>query len=232
MEEQQENVAVEVETPAEKMIPQSEVNSLVGSAKAQAAERARRAAEEEYKQKLQQQQQALSSQQETAAQSQQVDQEALYQQVTERLNSELQQRQLEEQMAGIATSFQQQMSDAANNYEDFGEVTKDFNPAEMPSLVYLMSVAGVSNIGDVVYELQKNPSKLAEMLTLVDKAPSTAKSQLQRLSNSISENRKAQQDAANQSTDAPLSRLQPSRVSGRGGEMSIKDYRSQSFLKG
>lgn len=236
-EEAQVDVAEMAETqeraPEEKLVPQSEVNALVGAAKAQAAEKARRAAQAEMERLMQQQSApAMFAQAQQAAPAQAADTEAQYQQIVERLNQEIQRQKLEDEMAAIANNFQAQFSDAAKNYEDYSDVTKDFDPSQMPELVYMLGTSGIPNMGDVVYELNKNPSKMAEVMVLIRENPSLAKRQISRLSASIAENRQALDQAQGTQTDAPLSRLQPSRVSGRGGEQSIRDLRSNPLLRG
>jgi hypothetical protein len=239
MEENQE-VAVEEASqevqqaePAEKMLTQSQVNAIVQREKQQTAARVKQQIEQEFQQKMEQQQQqeAEAQQQQAQGESKEVNADVLYQQVQERFNQEMQQKQMEDQIAQVANTYLQKMNSGKESYEDFESITADFDPTAFPQLVYL--IAGIDNAADVVYELSKNPSKLVTLDNLALKSPKHAQAELNRLSQSISANRVAQNEAGDQQVDAPLDRMQPSRVSsGNGGKMSINDLRSQPWLRG
>jgi hypothetical protein len=242
MEENQEAVAEvveqavapveQVEQPPEKMLTQTQVNMIVQREKQQAAERARRQTEQEFQQRMeqQQQQQAEAEQQQQQGQSKQADADALYQQVQERFNQEMMQKQAEAEIAQVAQTYLQKMNAGKESYEDFEQITADFDPTAFPQLVYL--IAGIDNASDVVYELSKNPSKLVTLDNLALKSPKHAQAELNRLSQSIRDNRVAQAEAGDQQVNAPLDRLQPSRVSSGSGKMSINDLRNQDWLRG
>jgi len=93
-------------------------------------------------------------------------------------------------------------------------------------------LSGIENAGDVLYDLAKNPSKLAQIDYMAQRSPKMAQSQLQSLSKSIADNKQAQVDAKGQNIAEPLDRLQPSRVAGSNGKMSVRDLRSQPWLRG
>lgn len=165
------------------------------------------------------------------------DTNAIYQKVQERFNQEMQkvqQAQQEEQlkahMKTVADNYLNKINTGKTAYQDFDEVTKDFNPTSFPEITYLL--AGMDNAADVLYDLSKNPLKLAGIDRLAEKNPKQAQTELLKLSQSIMNNNQAKSDAGNQSTSAPLDRLAPSRVSGSNGKMSIKDLRNQSWLRG
>lgn len=216
---------VQTDVANEKMLPQSQVNKIVQREKEQAALRARREAEEEYQRRLEELNASRQSQtQRNNTVSREVDADAIYQQVQEKFNQEMQQRQLEQEMSRVAQSYLSKMSQGRELYEDFEDVTRDFNPAEFPQLVYL--VAGIDNAADVIYELAKNPSKLVTLDNLAQRSPKYAHAELLKLSRSIAENRQAAAEADAQTTPAPLDRLQPSRVSGSNGKKTISDLRA------
>ena len=224
----------------EKLLSQSEVNTIVGREKQQAADKARREAEQQYLVQLQELQkqkelQTMNQQHETqmqsnATQSREVDADQIYQQVQERFNQEMQQKQLETEMSNVANNYLTKMGEGKGRYEDFEDVTKDFDPTAFPTLIYL--VAGMDNAADVIYELAKNPSKLVTIDTLSQRAPKQAQAELLKLSASIADNQKSASDANNQGVNEPLQRMQPSRLSGSNGDMSIRDLRSQPWLRG
>jgi len=215
-------------TPAqeqgEKMLSQSEVNSLVGRTRAEAAERARKQAEAEFNKRL-----AEIEKSAYPGQAKEIDQDVLYQQIQERFNQEMQQRALENEMRQIADTYTTKMSQGAERYQDFSDVMKDFDPSAFPQLVYL--VASMDNASDIMYELSKNGTKLANIDYLSKVSPNQAKKELLKMGESITANRAAMQEAQNQGTQAPLDRMQPSRISGSNEKMSIRDYRNQPWLK-
>jgi len=221
---------VAVEQPAEKMLSQSEVNKIVARQKQQAAEKARRKAEQEFQGMMEQQNAQPTLEQQPNVAEPHVDPDALYQQIQERFNSEMQQRQLEQEMSTVADNYLSKMAGGKEIYDDFDEVTGNFEPAAFPQLVYLVS--GIDNAADVVYELANNPSKLVTIDTLAQRSPKAAQAELQKLSRSISENRAAQSDQANSFAPAPLDRVNPSRNTGNNAKMGISDLRNQPWLRG
>jgi len=216
---------------AEKMLPQSDVDKLVIREKYKAAQEAKREAEAEYQRQLEAiQQQGMQQQQRNADVPRQVDADALYQQVQERFNKEMQERQLQQEMSTIANNYLAKMKLGRDAYTDFDDITKDFDPTAFPQLTYLVS--GIENAGDIVYELAKNPSKLVTLDTLAQRAPKQAQAELLKLSRSISENQIAQKEAGSNLVSAPLDQLQPTRIAGSNGKKTIRDLRSEDFLRG
>jgi hypothetical protein len=200
------NVVEEVaqESPAqeaqpEKTLTQSEVNKLIGRAKAESAEKARRQLEQQYQLQLEQIETKQPQRNETESRE-------------------------------IANQYVSKMDLAKGEYEDFSEVTQDFDATAFPQLVYL--VAGIEHGGHVMYELAKNPLKLEALDSLARKSPKIAQRELQKLAASIATNRAAQQDASQQGTNAPLDRLTPGNVTGSNGKSTIKDLKSASWLRG
>ncbi len=221
---------------SEKMLSQSEVNALIAREKQGAAARARQEVEREYQQRAeqsqmqQQQMQGQQGQQQMAQGPSQAEADSLYQQVQERFNREMQERQFQQEMTNVANAYHSKMDYSRKSYNDFDEITKDFDPTAFPQLVYLVS--GMENAGDIIYDLSKNPSKLATLDALAQRSPRMAQAELGRLSQSISLNSNARQEAEQNPTQAPLSPLQPSRVAGSNGQMTVQDLRSQPWLKG
>lgn len=217
--------------PSEKMVPQSKVNELIAAKMAVASQRAREEAEREYQRKIEElnaTRQAQAERNETV--SRDVDADAIYQQVQEKFNAEMQQRQIESQMSQVAQNYIARVNDSRGRYEDFDAVTAEFDPTAFPQLVYLVS--GLENAGDIVYELAKNPSKLVTLDALAQRAPRQAQAELVKLSRSIADNQQALQAAQGQATNAPLDRLQASRVNASGSPKSVADFRSQPWLRG
>lgn len=223
----------------EEMLPKSYVNKIVMQEKAKAAEAALRKAEERHQQELAEMKamQAQKQEQRNEQVPKQVDANAIYQQVQESFNQEWQRRekehqeeQMQNEMRRIANQYQSKIDTGKTAYKDFDEVTKDFDPAAFPQLTFL--IAGIDNAADVLYDLAKNPSKLATLDRLAEKNPRMAQNELLKLSASINVNKEAQANADSQKTAAPLNRLQASRVSGSNGKMGISDLRNLPWLQG
>lgn len=218
---------------AEKLFTRDELAQIV------AAQRKNAAREVEERLRKDQETQAIQAgqQQRNAEVPRDIDANAIYQQVQERFNEDMRKRQEEQHLENLKAEFQRaansyntKIASGKSQYSDFDEITKDFDPAAFPQLIYLVS--GMDNAADIIYELSKNPLKLTGLDRLAEKNPRQAQSELAKLAQSISVNKQAQSDAESQVTDAPLDRLQPSIVSGSNGKQSIRDLRAQPHLRG
>lgn len=215
----------------EKLFTRDQLAKIVNAESTKAAAQAKREAEEKYQRDME----ALNAtrvqqEQRNAEVPREVDANAIYQQVQERFNKEMQEQQMRAQMTQVANNYLQKVAQGKAAYEDFDEVTKDFDPTAFPQLTFLLS--GIENAGDVLYDLAKNPLKLAGLDRLAEKNPRQAQNELLKLSKSINDNKQAQAEAQTQNVAEPLDRLQPSRVSGSNGKMGIRDLRNQPWLKG
>jgi multidrug efflux pump subunit AcrA (membrane-fusion protein) len=227
--ENQEVLAQEVTAqPQQASLTQDQVNRIVAREKQAAAEKARREAEAKYQADLE----ALRMQQQerNSHVSREADANEIYQQVQERFNREMQERQLKDQMSMVANNYLYRIEEGKKNYQDFSEVTKDFDPVAFPQITFLLS--GMENAGDVLYDLSKNPTKLAAIDQLAQRSQKLAQSELLKLSKSISDNKQSLAEAQAQLTPDPLDRISPSRVAGSNGKMTIKDLRNQPWLRG
>jgi len=221
---------------AEKLFTRDELAKIVAHQSSQAAENAKREAEAKYQRDLESAIQA-KQQQRNAEIPRDVDTDAIYQRIQERFNQDMREQhekhQLEAhraEMTRAADSYHSKIAQGKTAYQDFDEVTKDFDPAAFPQLMYL--VAGMENAADIVYDLSNNPLKLAGLDRLAEKNPRQAQAALVSLAQSISTNKQAHSDAQSQNIAEPLDRLQPSRVSGSNGKMSVKDLQNQPWLRG
>lgn len=228
MDENQELNTVE-NVPVEPMVPQSHVNKLLAREAEKSASKARQDAEANYQRQLE----ALQAKQEqrNAEVPREYDANAIYQQVQEKFNEEMLRKQHEAHVSQVADSYLSKMQQGHSTYgDDFKTAMQDFDPAAFPQLVYLVS--GMDNAADIMYDIAKNPMKLASLDALAIKNPRLAHAELTKLSGSIATNKQATQDAGNQETAAPLDRLQPSRTTQGNGKMSISDLRNQPWLRG
>lgn len=243
-------VSPEIQQPvggAEKMLSQSEVNALIARTKQAAAAKARQEVEREYQQRMEQQNQ-MSAPQGNGVQPgmlqapTQAQADTTYQQLLERMNADMESKtqdivnqqlhamQVENHAKNLLNIHKASMDESRKNYEDFDDVVSKFNPEGFSNLVY--TVAQMPNSGDIIYELVKDPDKLASVDRLLERSPQLAHAQLAKLSQSISANRAAVDQASQYHVSEPLSPLQPSRVSGSNGKMTVTDLRSQPYLRG
>jgi hypothetical protein len=231
--------------PPEKMLPASQVNELIKKAKRKGEQKMQDqldAANQQIQQLQAQQgqQQAPSQPQQAPQQAQQgqapgVDAQQIQQQVMQLMQQQQQeseqkrhQEQIEQEVNQVAQQYFGKMAQGKDLFDDFEAMTADFNPSEFPQLVFLANQ--MDNTPAIIYELRKNPGKLADLAVLVEKSPTMARSELTKLSESIKRNDEAKRGV--QEAQDPLSRLKPSPTGTDNGTKSVRDYKQASFLKG
>ena len=237
-----------VETPPpEKMLPASQVNALIQKAKRKGEQKMQEqldAAKQQIEQlQAQQAQQPLQntaqngSVQPPQQQGQQpgIDAQQIQQQVMQLLQQKQQedeakrhQEQIEQEVNQVAQQYFGKMAQGKDMFDDFEAMTADFNPAEFPQLVFLANQ--MDNTPAIIYELRKNPGKLADLSVLVEKSPSMARSELAKLSESIKRNDEAKRTL--QEAQDPLNRLKPSPMGADNGTKTVRDFKGASFLRG
>jgi len=227
--------------PPEKMLPASRVNQLVQQAKRDGARKMQEqldAAQQQIQALQGQQQQAPMQQQQTQPMQQQQPQgmspeqlQQVMQMVQQKQQEEAErahQAQLEKEVNEVAQNYFGKIAQGKEAFEDFDAVTADFDPAAFPQLVYLATQS--DNTAAIIYELQKNPGKLAQLAFMVEKSPAKARSMMAQLSESISINNEAKRNL--QDTPDPLNRLKPSTVGTDRGTKSVRDYKASPLLRG
>ncbi len=240
----EEEVSRDAETPPpEKMLPASRVNQLVQQAKRDGARKMQEqldAAQQQIAQlqgqqgQPQAQQMQPEPQQAPQGQAQGMDPQVM-QQVMQMMQQKQQedeqkrhQEQLEQEVNQVAQQYFGKMAQGKDLFEDFEAMTADFNPAEFPQLVFMANQ--MDNTPAIIYELRKNPGKLADLAVLVEKSPNMARSELNKLSESIKRNDDAKRTL--QEAQDPLNRLKPSPVGTDNGTKSVRDFKEASYLKG
>lgn len=225
------------ESPPEKMLTASQVNELVKRAKRKGEQKMQEQldatrAELDLLKAQQGQQQEPQQQQQQAPQG--IDPAELQRLVAEQIRQQQEEAQrkaheaqLHEEVNQVAQQYFGKMDQGRSLYDDFEAITADFNPAEFPQLVYLANE--LDNTAAVIYELRKNPAKLASIEAMVNKSPGIAKSMLSDLSQSIKRNEEAKRNL--QEPQDPLNRLKPSTVGTDSGEKNVRDFKSASFLR-
>jgi hypothetical protein len=217
--------------PQEKLLPQSEVNDIVGRARISEREKVMRQMQAQQEAPAQSYQQPMQQQQEAQPQAPSVDMEAITKQISDQVRQEQEQQkqallqaQQEQEMQNLAQEYYGKMSEGAKQFDDFDDIMKDFDPSEFPEIVTLAT--RLPNTAAVMRELRANPSKLVTINSLAQSSGRLAEAELKKLSDSIQMNMQAQEDAQANQTQAPLDRLQPSRVTGNNGKRSIRDLRA------
>lgn len=210
---------------AEKLLRQSQVNNLVGHAKSQAYEKGKRDAMAELSN------QAPQIPPQSMGGVPQLSEEQLSKMVAEHSQKHLEKILHEQQMAAInqhhhqvAHEFTQKLNVGKEKYPDWDTTTKHLDYVKFPDLVRLTH--GLDNTADVLYDLAKNPHKVAAINGLLIN-PAThemAFSEVQKLSNSIKNNELAAQQP---SVNEPLSQLKSSSIGTDNGSYTVRDFRNK-----
>lgn len=224
VEQQSENLAPQAIEPQEKMLSQSEVNALVGAEKRKAADAERRRLEQMYAQNGSQGQPMQQPQQ-----SQGFDKEALMQEMMQKIEGQRESERAAQQQAEqhrianeLANTYKQKMATGPSLYDDFDETVKGFNPGNFPHLSVL--VTKMDNLPEIMYDINKNRSKLVTLNALAKEDPELAYEELTKLSKSIKDNEAALRN--NPRAKSPLKQLNASTIAGSdSGKRSISDLR-------
>lgn len=100
----------------------------------------------------------------------------------------------------------QKVEASSANYDDYDEVTSILDASKIPHIIAYANAS--DNTGDILYELAKNPSKIASLHTLHMQDPRLAASEMKRLSDSIKDNQRARNPV--HSVNPPLDQLKAS----------------------
>lgn len=206
--------------PVEKLLKQSEVNEIVGHARQTAYEKARREIESQYQAK----QYENTSKVNTIGGMTQMSEDEVRKIISE---ESLKQSQMTAAQ-NVAYRFHQKMQDGSKKYPDFEETIADLRD-DLSTMPYIAEWAeSLDNTADVMYELAKNPSKLASLQVLAHTSPKIAMKQMKELSGSIKKNEEAKITPA---APEPLSHIRPSNVGTDNGKMTVRDYKKQPWLR-
>ena len=207
---------------SEKILPQERVNALVGEAKSKGYQKGyqealaamgHKPAEAHTPASAQNTQDIAGIVQREMAKQQQQQAEAM------------RQAQVEAEGKRIINELQQKVAMAQGKHDDFDDVTKQVDFTQVPEVLHYANL--VDNGGDVLYDLAKNPAKIA---TLRGLPPSLAAMEVRRMSESIKANESA---VAN----PPNLRDRPSQIKSSpvqtvsDGNMSVSDFRASLRAK-
>lgn len=205
------------DAPQEKVLKQSEVNELVGRIKHEAYSKGLRDAQ------TQTQEQPVSSGSSMGGMPQLTDE-----QVRQIIADEAQKQNHLQAVQQTLTNFTNQMHAGKGKYSDFDEtVAKLGDLKNIPHVVKLAADTGMA--GDVMYELGRNPVKVASLTTLAYINPQLAEEEMSKLASSIKTNQDASQSPE---VAAPLSQVKPSTVGKDNGSNTVKDLRRKSWARG
>ena len=226
---------MEAPIEAEKLLSADHVNKIVQREKALVADKVRREMEAQHQAQLQQ----MQAQNQTPPQAngggseQNADEiEArIYQRIMDeatKAQQEQEQQQHKQAIEQTASQYFLKMGKGHELFDDFKETMSAFNPAAFPQVVYLATE--LENTPELMYEMAKNPHKLATIDYLAQRDPMAAKAELAKLANSIQANKKAKEEDIQ--TNPPLSRIKSSSVGGDSGKMTVRDLKSLPSLRG
>lgn len=211
-------------TQEERMLPQSQVNELIGNAKREAAEKAATRAVEDYKR-----QQAANSNysaqpmQQPGFNDEHFERKTL--EILEKQKTDWERQQQEKQQAEyaerIVNAYKEKIAAGRDKYADFETVTGNVNMSYYPNVVQLLA-EHVDNAPDILYNLAQRRGKLDEIDRLCERNPQDALYELKRLSDSI----KANESAGHiKSARTPLSQTRPSNSGTDSGVLSVSDFK-------
>lgn len=213
-----------VQEQQEKMIPASRVEELIKKAKL----KGRDAMQDELEALRAENSELKSGGGSMGGMAAPIDVDALRKEILGDFRNQLQQdeesrvqAELEQEAQKMADDYRARMSSGKDYHEDFDDIMADFNPSAFPNLVYLATQT--ENTPSVMYELMKNPSKLATIAVLSTQDPKLAQRQINQLSASIKANEQAK--AAEKEVQSPLSRMQSSPAGRDNGDTSIADFK-------
>lgn len=212
--------------PTEKLVPQSQVNEIVGNAKREAAERAVEAYKRQQAQSSQLSNEPRQVQEHGNRYMSEDDIKRLTGDEIKRHLSQIEQDAAEranvEAANRVVSQFRDKVLAGKDKFEDFETVTGNVAMQYYPNVVQLLA-EHVDNTADVLYHLAKNRDKLYRLESLSSHNPSDAIYEMRRLSDSIKSN-----DEGNnvKNPKSPLSQQRPSNTgTDSGGTLSMSDLK-------
>lgn len=214
----------------ERTLNEAQVRDIVQREKASAAEKVRREMQAQYEREKAELQQAQQQQGSMGGMSQSVDPEKLKAEVMQDIMKQMQQAQQSAHYDNIAGEYLRKTAHGKTLYEDFDSVTAPIDGESFPNIVILTSK--LDNAADVVYELGQHGLKLEAIESLAMRSPKLAERELQKISQSIKENKQAL--ANHKTTNPPINGARPS-VNAKAGSddtpMTVSEMRKLPFMR-
>ena len=127
----------------------------------------------------------------------------------------------------IAYDFVSKIEAAKQKYPDIINVVGVLELPNNPQIVDYVN--SLDNTADVVYELAKNGLERGSILGMLATNPRGAKEELNKLSNRIKERNK---EVSQKNPSKPLSQINPSTAGIDSGDLTLADFKKQSWLRG
>lgn len=231
-----ENLATDVNQPVEgviapnaiaaqqeKMVPQSEVDKIVGA----------RLARERERMMSEQQPMQMGGMPQQASQGEGFDFDSAFNQriqaYEQQRMAEIEREQQKAQAEEIARKYIESQERGKTLFDDYDTITQDVTPAAYPQVTIMASQ--YDNMPEILYELGGNPRKLVDLHVMAITNPNQAKREMAKLAQSIRNNEQAL--AQNQKSPQPLTRLKSSAVAGQDtGKRTISDLRKDPRFRG
>jgi len=234
----EQNVAPEESTQAvqeEKLLKQSEVNKLVGGVKVDAYEKGRRDAVAELERQRKTEEPKAAPATSTTPDQVTMSHEELKRVIEQEASAREEQVRLREEQKKaevVVNQFVGKMKLGMEKHPDFEEVVTKLDIPNMPPQIVDWANS-MDNTADIMYEIGKNPSKFANVLTLSVTSPRLAYDELMRLSDSIKKNEDAIKQGENTQVAEPLDQRKHSTAGVNSGKKStVSDFRAQPWLRG
>jgi len=197
----------------ERLFNQSEVNEIAGSVRKEAVERAKRELYADF--------------QNSASSSISQDNRLTREEVTKMIAEENEKAARTAIAQKVARDFVSKIENAKDKYPDIGKV---IDTLELPNNIELVDyVTSLDNTADVVYELGKNGMLRGSILGMLPTNPKGAREEILNISKTIKN-----KSAENQKRipKAPLSQINPSTAGIDSEELTLADFKKQSWLRG
>lgn len=216
-----------IEQKPERMVSQAEVERAIHAAKMHEREKAEARI-------AQMQNQGMGGMPQAAPAG--VDRDAILEEAKQAMQAELDERQRKyeedlyrQQVDAFARTYLEKMQQGPSLYEDFQDITQDISPREFPNAAIL--AGQMDNTAAVMYELAKNPQKLAYLEDLAARSKNLAMKEMTKLSQSIKANENAM--ANNQKSPSPLTKIKSSAMAGQDtGKRTVRDLRKDPRFRG
>jgi hypothetical protein len=120
-------------------------------------------------------------------------------------------------------NFWNKVTSGREKFQDFDTVVGDINFQGFPNVVEMLG-DHIENADQVLYELGKDRTKMANLEYLAERSPQDALKAAQRLAKSLQDNEAAGKVRL---PNEPLSQMRPSNAGTDTGAMSVTDYRKK-----
>jgi hypothetical protein len=221
------NEEITIASEVEKLVPQSQVNELIGGAKAAAADKARRETEAQYQNKITELEDRIKA-------SAPVDEDAIIAKLEARRAEQEEQKQkaievaeIDKQTDEIRIKYKSKLDAAHDISPDFDGLMRTFPHGNHPALV--MGTVDMPNTAQVMLELARNPSRAFTLQKMSHDNWDGCMMELKKISEALL----VKESVGKGKVSAPLSRLEPGVKMGlsNNGKRSFSELRKDKNLR-